>query len=151
MNDSRNEEGFRGMNEREAEELNGYLQERLRGLQEPDIARQDDLTYRDADGFVRQYSPKKRLALTVDALESQLALEDIMTFKRARQQIASVAEGFSAAAIEVVPIQNELSDLGISGEPFGFEQLPDLSDLRERLSELSARIRHDPDPDADYV
>jgi hypothetical protein len=138
------------MTEEEAEELNRYLDARLRELQEPDIARQDDLTYRDADGFVRRLSPRKRLALTIEALESQIALEDISTYREARRDIAAVVEGFDGVTVEVVPLQNELADVGAVEAPFAFEALPDLSDLRERLRVLSERIRYDPEPDGDY-
>ena len=139
------------MTEEEAEELNRFLDGRLRAIQEPDIARQDDLTYRDSDGFVRRLSPRKRLALTIDALESQLALEDISTFREARREINAVAGGFGDVTVEVVPLRNELSDVGVFEEPFGFDELPDLSDLRQRLRALSEQIRYDRGPDTDYV
>jgi hypothetical protein len=139
------------MTEEEAEELNRYLEARLRAIQEPDIARQDDLTYRDSDGFVRRLSPRKRLALTIDALESQLALEDISTFRQAQREISEAAEGFGDVTVKVVPLRNELSDVGVIEEPFGFGELPDLSDLRQRLRMLSEQVRFDPGPDPDYV
>ncbi|MCL6698286.1 hypothetical protein LZ496_05760 [Sphingomonas sp. NSE70-1] len=139
------------MTEQEAEEINRFLEDRLRGLQEPEIAQQDDLTFRDADGFVRRLSPRKRLVLTVEALESQLALEDITTFKEARREIVDAAEGFGHVAIEVVPLRDELSDLGAFDEAFGFESLPNLSDLRQRLRVLSERLRYDPEQGADHV
>lgn len=139
------------MTEEEAEELNRFLDARLRSIQEPDIARQDDLSYRDAEGVVKRLSPRKRLALTIDALESQLALEDISTFRQARREIAAVAEGFDDVTVEVVPLPNELSDVGVSEDRFGFDELPDLSDLRQRLRALSERVRYDPGPDTDYV
>ncbi len=133
------------MIEQEAEEINRYLAERLRALQEPEIARQDDLTFRDADGFVRRLSPKKRLFLTVEALESQLALEDVSTFRIAEQQIAEIAEGFADATVEVVPLPPDYADLGFSEEPISFESLPDLSDLRMRLRGIAERIHSDPE------
>jgi hypothetical protein len=129
--------------ELEAEELNRVLENRLRALQEIDIARQDDLTFRDADGLIRRLSPKKRLFLTLEALETQLALEDISTFRMAAGQIAEVAEGFAGARVQVIPLEPESPDLGVPEEPIDFESLPDLSDLRARLRAIAERIQFD--------